>query len=96
MVSLSIAVLLACITVAFAAPMNETLNAPRKIGKRCTGIIQSLADVAAAEECTTINIGGFTVPAGQTFALAPPDGAVVSLTGQITFGVKRRTGRARS
>ncbi|KAJ7087204.1 glycoside hydrolase [Mycena belliarum] len=72
--------------------MNETLNAPRKIGKRCTGIIQSLADVAAAEECTTINIGGFTVPAGQTFALAPPDGAVVSLTGQITFGVKNWAG----
>lgn len=97
---------LACIAIVFASPVNETsgLNAPRKIGKRCTGIIQSLADVAAAQECLTINvsslhrvgtlmtldeqIGGFTVPAGSTFALAPPDGAVVSLTGQITFAFK--------
>ncbi|KAK7458792.1 hypothetical protein VKT23_009798 [Stygiomarasmius scandens] len=71
---------------------NATLNAPRKIGKRCTGEIQSLSDVAAAEECTTIVIGGFTVPAGQTFALAPPDGATVSLTGQITFGVANWAG----
>jgi len=65
---------------------------PRKIGKRCTGTIESLADVAAAQECTTINIAGFTVPAGQTFSLSPPDGAVVSMTGQITFGVAQWAG----
>jgi hypothetical protein len=35
-----------------------------------------------------MQIGGFTVPAGETFALSPPDGAVVSLTGQITFAFK--------
>ncbi|KAJ7162588.1 hypothetical protein C8R43DRAFT_301927 [Mycena crocata] len=51
MLPLSLAVSLACI--AAASPIDETLNAPRKIGKRCTGIIQSLADVAAAQECTT-------------------------------------------
>jgi len=85
---------LACIATVFASPVNETsgLNAPRKIGKRCTGTIQSLADVAAAQECLTINIGGFTVPAGSTFALAPPDGAVISLTGQITFAFKNWAG----
>ncbi|KAJ6567240.1 pectin lyase fold/virulence factor [Mycena vulgaris] len=92
MVPLSLAVSLACVVVAIASPANVTLNAPRKIGKRCTGTIQSLADVAAAEECLTINIGGFTVPAGSTFALAPPDNAVVSLTGQITFAFKNWAG----
>ncbi|KAF7330750.1 hypothetical protein MVEN_02413700 [Mycena venus] len=92
MLSLSLAVSLACLATAYASPLNETLNAPRKIGKRCTGIIESLADVAAAEECLTINIAGFTVPAGETFALAPPDGAVVSMTGQITFAFKNWAG----
>ncbi|KAJ7927320.1 glycoside hydrolase [Mycena leptocephala] len=67
-------------------------NAPTKIGRRCTGQIQSLADVAAAELCTTIVIGGFTVPAGQTFALNPSDGASVSLTGAITFGFQTWAG----
>jgi hypothetical protein len=43
-------------SIASAFPSNVTLNAPRKIGKRCTGTIQSLADVAAAELCTTINV----------------------------------------
>ncbi|KAJ7873349.1 pectin lyase fold/virulence factor [Mycena olivaceomarginata] len=92
MLSLSLAVSLACLATALASPLNETLNAPRKIGKRCTGTIESLADVAAAEECLTINIAGFTVPAGSTFALAPPDGAVVSMTGQIAFAVKNWAG----
>ncbi|KAJ3770001.1 glycoside hydrolase [Lentinula raphanica] len=71
---------------------NTTLNAPRKIGRRCTGEIQSLDDVAAAEECTTIVIGGFTVPAGQTFSLNPPDGAQVTLTGELTFGFENWAG----
>jgi hypothetical protein len=39
--------------MSLASPIVEQV-APRKIGKRCTGEIQSLADVAAAEECTTI------------------------------------------
>lgn len=58
---LSSAVSLACIAAALAAPANETLNAPRRIGKRCTGTIESLADVAAAQECTTINVSSMTV-----------------------------------
>ncbi|KAJ7263967.1 glycoside hydrolase [Mycena rebaudengoi] len=95
MLPLSLAVSLACITVAVATPVNMTSDSgvpPRKIGKRCTGIIKSLADVAAAQECTIINIAGFTVPAGQTCSLSPPDGAVVSMTGQITFGVAQWAG----
>ncbi|KAJ7835095.1 glycoside hydrolase [Mycena olivaceomarginata] len=80
------AALLLASSVAAIPTEIPTLNGPRKIGKRCTGSITSLADVAAAELCTTIVIGGFTVPAGQTFTLSPPDGASVSLTGAITFG----------
>ncbi|KAJ6587775.1 glycosyl hydrolases family 28-domain-containing protein [Mycena sp. CBHHK59/15] len=71
---------------------NRTFNAPTKLGRRCTGQIQSLDDVAAAEECTTIVIGNFTVPAGKTFALAPPDGASISLAGDVTFGFKEWNG----
>ncbi|KAJ7478728.1 pectin lyase fold/virulence factor, partial [Mycena galericulata] len=74
----------AAIALATSNPTGA-LNAPQKIGRRCTGEISSLADVAAAEECLTI-INGFTVPARETFALAPPDGATVSLTRPITFG----------
>ncbi|KAJ7495617.1 pectin lyase fold/virulence factor [Mycena latifolia] len=86
-------ILFASAVTAFpVANHTGVLNAPRKIGRRCTGQIQSLADVAAAEECTTIVIGGFTVPAGQTFALAPPDGASVSLTGAITFAFQEWAG----
>ncbi|KAJ7171263.1 glycoside hydrolase [Mycena filopes] len=66
---------------------------PSKSGNAALGLlIQSLDDVAAAQVCTTINIGGFTVPAGKTFALAPADGAVISLTGQITFAVTNWAG----
>ncbi|KAJ7626171.1 pectin lyase fold/virulence factor [Roridomyces roridus] len=86
MLPFSLAVSLACIAAVAASPFNSTaVTPPRKIGKRCTGTIESLADVAAAQECTTINIAGFTVPAGQTFAISAPDGAVISMTGQITF-----------
>ncbi|KAK7024713.1 glycoside hydrolase [Favolaschia claudopus] len=77
---------------AVVIPEEPGLNGPRRIGKRCTGTIKSLADVAAAQQCTTINIGGFTVPAGQTFTLAAPDGAVVSLTGALTFGFQTWAG----
>ncbi|KAJ6516264.1 glycoside hydrolase [Mycena sanguinolenta] len=92
MLSLPLAAFLVYLATALASPMNETLNAPRKIGKRCTGVIESLADVPAAQECLTINIAGFTVPGGTTFALAPPDGAVVSMTGQITFAFQEWAG----
>jgi hypothetical protein len=59
MLLLSLAVSLAWIVVADATPVNMTSDSgvpPRKIGKQCTGTIESLADVAAAQECTTINV----------------------------------------
>ncbi|KAF8599648.1 endo-polygalacturonase PG1 [Ceratobasidium sp. AG-I] len=55
--------------------------------ERCTGTISSLADVASAIQCTTININSFTVPAGQTFQLDAPSGATVNMLGDVTFGV---------
>ncbi|KAF7304061.1 Glycoside hydrolase family 31 protein [Mycena indigotica] len=76
----------------FLGNTTHGLNGPRKIGKRCTGQISSLADVDAAQQCTTIVIGGFTVPAGQTFTLTPPDGASISLTGALTVnGLRIKT-----
>lgn len=55
-------ILLASAVTAFpASNATGVLNAPRKIGRRCTGEIQSLADVAAAEECTTIVVCVFCV-----------------------------------
>ncbi|KAF8608335.1 endo-polygalacturonase PG2 [Ceratobasidium sp. AG-I] len=54
---------------------------------RCTGIIASLDDVAAAEKCTTININAFTVPAGKTFALTLLSGTTVNMLGDVKFGV---------
>ncbi|KAJ4471595.1 pectin lyase fold/virulence factor [Lentinula aciculospora] len=89
---LALSLLLSQIAATPTLHKNVTLNAPRKIGKRCTGEIESLDDIAAAEECTTIIIGGFTVPAGQTFSLNPPDGAQVTLTGELTFGFENWAG----
>jgi galacturan 1,4-alpha-galacturonidase len=54
---------------------------------RCTGTISSLNEVSNAQKCTTININGFTVPAGKTFALSLLDGTTVNLKGDIKFGV---------
>jgi len=51
-----------------------------------------VADVAAAQECTTIVIGGFTVPAGETFAISAPEGASISLTGAVTFAFQEWAG----
>ncbi|QRV99630.1 polygalacturonase [Ceratobasidium sp. AG-Ba] len=56
-------------------------------GRRCTGTISSLSDVAAAVKCTTININSFTVPASQTFEIDAPTGATINLLGNVTFGV---------
>ncbi|KAJ7705498.1 endo-polygalacturonase PG1 [Mycena rosella] len=63
----------------------------------CTGTISSLADVAAAVACTTVNINGFTVPAGSTFTLNLLAGTTVNLrktrvVGDITFGTKNWAG----
>jgi hypothetical protein len=51
--TLTVALLLASSVAAIPTEI-PALNGPRKIGKRCTGSITSLADVAAAELCTTI------------------------------------------
>ncbi|KAH7333872.1 endo-polygalacturonase PG2 [Rhizoctonia solani] len=69
----------------FALPVALVAAAPA--GKRCTGTISSLNDVAAAQKCTTINIKGFTVPAGKTFALTCLSGATVNMLGDVKFGV---------
>ncbi|KAJ6567290.1 endo-polygalacturonase PG1 [Mycena vulgaris] len=58
----------------------------------CTGTISALTDVAAAILCTTININGFTVPAGSTFTLNLLAGTTVNLLGDITFGEKNWAG----
>ncbi|KAI5122142.1 hypothetical protein M0805_000789 [Coniferiporia weirii] len=52
----------------------------------CTGTISSLDDVSDAEECTTININAFTVPAGETFKLEVSSGTTVNLNGDVLFG----------
>lgn len=52
------AVPLSALSVAvLAAPTDAPAKIPRKVGKRCTGTINSAASVAAAVECTTIVIG---------------------------------------
>ncbi|KAJ7817873.1 endo-polygalacturonase PG1 [Mycena leptocephala] len=51
-----------------------------------------VADATPVNMTSDSGIAGFTVPAGQTFSLSPPDGAVVSMTGQITFGVAQWAG----
>ncbi|KAF7314645.1 Glycoside hydrolase family 28 protein [Mycena kentingensis (nom. inval.)] len=78
--------------LASTSAQSNTEIYPRRVGKRCTGTISSLADVAAAQLCTTINISGFIVPAGSTFNLNPADGALISLNGDITFAFKNWNG----
>lgn len=73
---------IAAATVFLAA---SSVSAGRRIGKRCTGTISSLSDVAAAVECTTITINAFTVPAGQQFLLDCADGTTVNVAGDVTF-----------
>lgn len=58
----------------------------KPLGKRATcttGTINSLSDVSAAQECSTVNINGFTVPAGEGFTLSLADGATVNLSMSI-------------
>ncbi|KAJ7911350.1 endo-polygalacturonase PG1 [Mycena leptocephala] len=54
----------------------------------CTGTISSLSDVTAAVACMMINVNGFTVPAGSTFALSLLAGTTVNILGDISFGEK--------
>ncbi|KAI0634992.1 endo-polygalacturonase PG1 [Trametes polyzona] len=58
----------------------------------CTGTIASLDDVSAAVKCKTVNIKGFTVPAGKTFDLPLQDGTTVNMQGDVKFGVKEWAG----
>ncbi|KAG8854108.1 hypothetical protein FRB96_007814 [Tulasnella sp. 330] len=51
-----------------------------------------MSDVAAAVECTTININSFTVPGGETFTLDCATGTTVNVLGNITFGVSNWVG----
>ncbi|KAJ7301719.1 polygalacturonase [Mycena albidolilacea] len=60
--------------------------------RACTGTITSLTDVAAAVACTTINVNGFSVPAGSTFSLALLAGTTVNILGDISFGTKNWAG----
>ncbi|KAG5735497.1 Endopolygalacturonase I [Termitomyces sp. T112] len=57
-----------------------------QIAKACTGTINSLSDVSAAVECTTVNINGFTVPGGQALTLDLMDGSTVNMNGDVKFG----------
>ncbi|CAE6489799.1 unnamed protein product [Rhizoctonia solani] len=63
------------------------LVAATPVGKRCTGTISSLNDVANAQKCTTININAFTVPAGKTLAIECISGTTVNMLGDVKFGV---------
>ncbi|CAK5282056.1 unnamed protein product [Mycena citricolor] len=66
-------------------PATDVTPASPRIGQRCVGEITSLADVAAAEKCLTINIRTFVVPAGQSLDLNPVDGATVTMQGPVSF-----------
>ena len=50
----------------------------------CTATINSLDDVSAAKSCTTVNINGFTVPAGEGFSLSLAKGTTVNLSRSIS------------
>ena len=52
----------------------------RKRASCTTGTINSLSDVSSAQDCATVNINGFTVPAGEGFNLDLADGATVNLS----------------
>ncbi|KAG8911072.1 hypothetical protein FRC00_007119, partial [Tulasnella sp. 408] len=77
---------------ALLATTASATTEPAPIGKRCTGTISSLADVAAAIQCTTININSFTVDAGKTFLLNLAAGTTVNVLGDVTFGVSNWAG----
>ncbi|KAG8876794.1 hypothetical protein FRB97_003917 [Tulasnella sp. 331] len=80
-------------TIAAAAALLAASTASAgRVGKRCTGTISSLSDVAAAIECTTININSFTVTAGTTFELDCASGTTVNVLGDVTFGVSNWAG----
>jgi hypothetical protein len=66
---------------AFVALSTLALAAPRsKRAADCTATVSSLDDADGASDCTTVNINGFTVPAGEGFELDLADGSTVNLS----------------
>ncbi|KAJ7146498.1 pectin lyase fold/virulence factor [Mycena epipterygia] len=51
--------------------------------KKC--IVDSVASAADLSNCTRVEIDAFTVPSGETVTIAAAAGAVVTMTGDITF-----------
>ena len=54
----------------------------------CTATINSLDDVSGAASCSTVNINGFTVPAGQGFTLSLATGATVNMSVLVPFTLR--------
>ncbi|KAF8316158.1 pectin lyase-like protein [Clavulina sp. PMI_390] len=77
--------LLSSVTANPVPYFNATGEEPPRVGKRCTGTINSAASVAAAVQCTTIVIQAFTMTAGTTLTIAAPSGASITMQGDITF-----------
>ncbi|KAF8297374.1 hypothetical protein DL93DRAFT_2103128 [Clavulina sp. PMI_390] len=61
-------------TVVLAAP-TDLIEAPRKVGKRCTGTISSYAPTQDA----------FAMDKGVTLEIDAPDGASITMNGDISF-----------
>ena len=57
----------------------------------CTITIASLSDSANASSCTTVNIIGFTVPAGQGLTLSLATGSTVNLCEPLSFAAESST-----
>ncbi|KEP46421.1 putative endo-polygalacturonase [Rhizoctonia solani 123E] len=55
------------------------------LGNQCVGNINSLASVADAQRCSTINIQGFTIPAKHKLVINAVSGATINLRGNIIF-----------
>ena len=68
----------------YAAPGLQTRSSD------CTGTISSLSDVSTAVKCTTIDVNGFTVPAGSSFTLNLLSGTTVNIR-EIMFKLIRGT-----
>lgn len=65
---------------AFVLFLSMTLGLARTSTSNCTATINSLDDVSGAKDCLTVNINGFTVPAGEGFTLELATGATVNMS----------------
>lgn len=70
--------MLRAITLCVLIFLGSSLAA--SLASDCTATINSLDDVDGASDCTTVEINGFTVPAGQGFELDLVDGTTVNLS----------------